>query len=516
MLQMDKIGLEKKGFFTLLAGYFLQYLIGIIAIRVLTTIISPVEVGRINIIVAVALFLNVFVNGLTVFIQRNLLEWNDRGLARLYLVYYICFMFFIGILGSWLVISLKQALGINIKSIWLMSLIFGMSFFYNLNWVLIVWLNLFGRRFLFVLLSNITLLISIVIPTIMALTMARTAENWILGQILAQVFMLALSVYFLFKLLKPKEEKVVNASFNRDFRGFCFKAYNFAWPINVTSLLAWLQTQAYRFILNVNSGLEVIGLFTIGFGMGFNFINRFEILFNQFYNPVFYKELADSDTPDKKAAACNKFASYLIPAVLVLSIYIIVSSHFIAKVFVGDKFYAVTRVTIIWGVLFQLFFAVMTVYSLPGIAEQNTKCFIWPNLGGTLVLITGVFFLSKFNPYWGTGIAMVIGSFATFILMRHKMKKVLRVYSPRRKILFSLILSLPLVITMLALQFLFPRPTVLESITILFFSVSYMLLIQMILSRNWLFASIRLPFVDNIEQKINTIYLPDFLKILEP
>ena len=487
---------KKTEFFTLLTGYVLQYLIGIVSIRVLTSIISPQDVGRINIITAIALWFNIVINGAIMYVQRKIFEWDSRGLGRKYVGFFILFLFIAAALGSASVVLLKKIFGVGviITDYWLVILVFGWVFFYNLNCAFINWLNLFKKRILFVVLSNLSLFLAVALSILLSLNV-RTGERWLFGQIAGQMIMLCLSSVLFFKSLRPaNKNNVIYAN-----QESATSILNFIWPISVASLLAWMQSQFYRFILGRTAGIEIVGLFAIGFGLGMNLINKFEILFNQFYQPVFFKEISGS-TPKQKTLACNRYAANLIPAVFIIATFIIINSPFIARLFVGDKFYSVAKDTIIWGVLSQSFMVFTTIYSFAGIAQEHTKGFIMPNVLGAVVTVSVVFLLSHRDLYLGTGFALFIGPFLATWLMRLKMKKVLPISSPKKELILALLLVLPLVIAITLIRSIIRTPNIFVSLLIVSISGIYVLLAMMVIMREAF--SFKINFANVVENNI--------------
>ncbi|MDP3013029.1 MAG: hypothetical protein Q8M92_02220, partial [Candidatus Subteraquimicrobiales bacterium] len=343
------------------------------------------------------------------------------------------------------------------------------------------WLNLFKQRFWYVIFSNLTIWLGICFSLLFVLFVSRSAENWLLGQIVSHILILFFSGMVFLKLLKPPQ--ALGPYENRtsiEKPKSLLLVFNFAWPISVASLLLWFQQSSYRFILEKTSSVEVVGLFTVGFGLGMNFMNRFEILFNQVYHPIFFKEIITDDI-SKKIVAWNNYSYYLMPAVLVLSIYIICGGPFIAKIFVGEKFYHVAKDIIIWGVISQLALIFYSMYSMVGMIQLNTKGYVFPNIIGIIVIMCGLFVFSHWGPYLGVGISLSAGSLASLLVMRLKMVKLLHVKLPVQRLIFSFILTLPMIGIFGIFRFLYLDPSIIQSLTVLTISGISMAFILFIL-----------------------------------
>jgi len=493
----------------LIAGNAAQYLTAIVSVRLMTSILSPSEMGRFAMVMAIVLWFNVLVNGAGSYVQRNLLAWDSEGLAGKYVLRFAGYLLLVSLAGTAAVLALKSAvgLGFEIGSLWIAVLVVGLTFFVYLNNGFIGWLNLFRRRLWYVFFSNVSIWAGLGFSFFFTLSRTRSAENWLLGQVVGQAVVLLFTTIALFKLLAPASERAPAPPRERESLRFIF---NFAWPMSVSALLMWLQQSSYRFILEGLTSVEVVGLVAVGLGLGSNFMNRFEILFNQFYHPVFFKEISTED-PARKAEAWNAYAYFLMPAAFILALYIISGGPFLARVFVAEQFYGVTRTMLGWGVISQLILILMTIYSMAGIIQQKTTDFILPNVAGVVVMAAGLFLLLGWNPYSGTGIALCAGSLASLLVMRVKMKKLLPVRFPLRRVVFSLVLSAPMVLGLVAYALTHPAPGLIESLVVLAVTGAYMTFAELLLVGRRLGLPESFSFIYAVEEKLET-FLPAFVR----
>lgn len=496
----------KRDMLVLVAGNAVQYLTAIVSIKLMTTILSPSEMGRVSIITAIALWFNVLYNGVGAYVQRNLLAWAGAGTALDYIKKFSSYLLLVSFAGTALLLILRGTVGVGVEISpeWLVALLIGLTFFAYLNTGIVGWLNLFGLRGWFVLFSTGVIWAGLIFSCALAYFRGNTAESWLLGQVLGQIAVLSFSSIILVKLLKKSP--------GADLRGQAAAAapfplktiFTFAWPMSVASLLLWMQQSAYRFILEGITSMEVVGLVTVGFGLGLNFINRFEILFNQFYHPVFYKEIS-SDDPARKAEAWNAYAYYLLPPALLFSVYIVTGAPFLARIFVGDQFYEVAKTMIAWGVISQLVLVMMTVYSMAGIIQQKTTDFILPNVAGVLVMAVALLLLAGWNPYTGSGIALTGGALASLLVMRLKMKKLMPVHFPVGRSFFAGALSLPIGLALGLYAALRPVPGFGESVLALAITGIYAFLAGVMLVGRRVELHKRLQFLRPLEGKLEAL-----------
>ena len=312
-------------------------------------------------------------------------------------------------------------------------------------------------------------------------------------------------VILFFKSLNPKAEGCVPVPAAPEEKSESVSGiFRFVWPMSAAALMLWFQQSSYRFLMESISGVEVVGLFTVGFGLGINFMNRFEILFNQFYHPIFFNEIVANDIA-KRAAAWNNYAYYLMPTSLVLALYIVCGGPFIAKIFVGEQFYEVAKNVIVWGVLSQLILIFMTIYSMAGIIQQETKKFIIPNIVGVVVMMGALVASSGLNPYLGAGLSLSAGSLASLLAMRIKMKKLLPIHFPLKRVLFSVLMSLPMIVFLLAAGKIYLTPGLIFSLVILTLSGVYMAFIQFVLVKDRLKLPESLAIFDRLERRFEDL-----------
>ena len=486
----------------LTGGRLFQIIILLITTRVITSMLSPDQIGRFSIVYTIAaLFIALFVNGVSLYTERKLLEWNLEGNILYHARRFFYYLFLSGVVASILVLLLKDIIGINISSLWLMILIFSLVFVANLNGCFISWLNIFKKRLWFVITSNLTLLTGLLISVFLVLSFSKTAEYWISGQILGQILLIAVGGFLFFRTAKPSPGEI-NPSLN--FESSMSTIFHFVWPLSIASLVLWLQTQSYRFVLKGLTSLEVLGFFTVGFNLGSRLVERFAVLFTNFYNPIFYEEIAKADLR-KKAQAWNRYAQAFFPAIILLGLFISSGGPFIAKIFVAKEFQQIAGNVILWGGLTSLVLALISTYGMVGVAQLQMKGLILPYSLGATVALGGIVILSRWNPYIGAGLSLLSGALATLAYLMVKMHKLLPVRFPKKHVGLSIIYSLPLVILLLVFRIIVPHFTLWQSLVILGILGFYLLLVQLIMARDWLFEETKDSFIEKLGKKLRFI-----------
>ncbi len=486
-------------FLLLAGGRISQIVILLVTTRIITSLLSPGQMGRFSIIyTAAALFIALFINGASLYVERRLLEWKLEGTVIRNVGRFVGYLFLSGVAASIFILISQAAIGIDISSLWLIILVFSLVFITNLNGCFASWLNILRKRLWFILTSNLTLVSGLLISIFLVVSFSRTAEYWIGGQILGQVSLIALGGLLFFKVIKASQgERVAPVSHESSMSA----VLRFVLPLSMASLVLWLQTQSYRFMLGRLSGLEVLGFFTVGFHLGSRLVERFGVLFSNFYNPIFYEEIAKA-SPEKKARAWNGYAEAFFPAVILVGLFVSSGGPFIAKIFVAEQFQKIAGSVVFWGSLTALTLSLISTYKMVGVAQLQMKGLIVPYILGTIVALGGILVLSRWNPYIGTGVSLLSGALTTLVYLVARMHRLLPVRFPSRHVAWSVVYSLPVVVLLVILRIIIYDPTLWQSVATLAISGLYLLLAEFLMARDWLFKETRRPLAQKPGKKI--------------
>jgi len=480
-------------------------LISIASIRVYTTLLSSTEVGRLNVLLAISgWFWLVLISPVSMYIGLKITNWSREGLAYKYLFSFLRYLFIIAGLAVVSVAAIKYliGIGIDIEISWLSVLISGSILLTIGSMIFVSCLNFLGYRLWYVILTSFTLGISLVISAFFVLKIGGKAEYWMSGQLCGQFLVLMVTLAKLFRVLR--QLPVATKSGDND-RSFTFPVVlKFAWPVAIGIILYWIHTQGYRFVFQKVAGIETLGFFAVGFGIGSNLMVSFDGLFNQYYQPIFYNEIANS-TEEQRAIAWNKYARAFFPAIALVVLYIATNGSLIAKLFTGEKFQQVGNI-VLWGAVTEGLRMMASATSMVAHAQFKTKPLILPGVTGAVSAITGIFLFSRNYPFIGSGVSLTIGWLLSLTHLYSKMKKLLPVQMPWRRMLYSLILGIPLVVVFIVRGNTLFAPTIFQSLIVLCISGLYLLFAQYILARKWVSLPIKVPLIDNLEQKLKLYF----------
>jgi O-antigen/teichoic acid export membrane protein len=488
----------------ILIGRVLIMMTSIVSIRIFTTILSPTEIGRLNLLLGISgWFSMVLLSSIGTYMNRKILEWDDDGLAYKSLLLWFKYLLVVSIFAGCSTLILMQFidLGIQIGGTWVLVIMIGTVLMGSGNSMIISLLNLFDKRFWFVFSSVMTSWIGLIIATSLTLWISRNAEHWILGQIISQGLLFLFATMILLRFLKQKSTSKIQAL----NAGFDIKTmFRFVWPLTIAALLYWVQTQGYRFLFIEIADLKSLGFLVVGMGIGSSFMVAFDTLFSQYYHPIFYAEIAHSNEV-QRTKAWNKYVSAFFPSAIMMAIFLAVNGPMLAVVFTGPEFHQVGTI-VIWGVLAEFLRILSTATSMISHAQLKMKALIAPAVTGVLVMLIAMIVLVPINTFHGGGLAITLGWVASLMHLYKNMKTLLPVKIPWRRILYSSIMGLPLIIVYIFINDILTVPTTVQSLFILAISGLYFLITQFLLSRKWLSIPFKIRFIEYLEQKMKNLY----------
>ncbi len=479
---------ERRDLIVIMLGQGLQAVTGFATIRLLTSFLSPQEVGRYYILISLtAFFALLLINPMGMYINRKTHEWHRNGTMQSNLYRYWLYLLVIALFALFVLLSLKSTigLGIEIAWLWLLAVIAGSLLFNTGNVTITTIFNMLGNRIGFVVFTLLTLWVGLGLSVIFVTQMAGRAEYWLLGVILGQLVIFLAAYSYLTRGLNRSRNKPRSESLSIPRRETLLPVLHFAWPVAIAAGLGWVQIQSYRFVLSYFGGLEALGLFAVGFGISTAIMGAFYGIFSLYYHPVFYKEISTADSEGRRAS-WNKFAAYLFPGALLMAAFTIACAPYLTKLLVAAEFQDSERF-ILWGALAHFAFAVSGGFSMIAHAEMRTIWLIRPAVTGAILALGGVLGLAQWDPQVGTGIALATAGFAVAVYLAIRLHREVTFSLPWRRIFISLALSAPLLVGLVGgINKLYESPTYMQSFTVLSIAGIYLLIGQYLMATRWL------------------------------
>lgn len=411
--------------------------------RVATMLLSPEEMGKISLVLTTTAFFALFlVNPVGMFINRRIHAWKANGAARYYLTRYASYLLLVAFIAS-IALTALYLMGLvdfGIPFGWLIFLVCSSLIFNTINQTAIPSLNLLGDNRRFVLLTLLTLAASFACATFIVKTNQPLAQYWLLGLLLGQSLLAIIGCKILFSHLKTAKNIEQYPLIQKQHLRALF---SFAWPVAIAAGLGWVQGQGYRYILGGQLGLAQLGIFVAGYGISAGIIAGIESVLTTYFQPRLYRDVSLNQDPDSYAQAWQRYASAVIPS-LVLSVALIaILAPELTKVFVGKDFQSAVDF-VIWGAIAETARVLMGVYSLIAHIYIRTHWLILPNVVGAMVaMICCVLLIPNFGEL-GVGISLAVSGAVVVVLVHYLLARYVGGGSPIQPILMAVFSALVL------------------------------------------------------------------------
>jgi O-antigen/teichoic acid export membrane protein len=428
-------------------GRIAQAIIALLALRIMTTILSPEEMGKWSLLLAVSSFFVLgLVNPVGMFINRRLHSWVETGKINQYMKYYAIYLISVSVVSVLIfyVFNMFYVAVPGVPFFWVMTLLICAISFATLNQTYTPFLNLLGHRVWFVLLTLGSVVASLLASVSLVYLIDITAEVWQLGQLIGQVLMALIGGAVFFKLAAlQKRSDSTRESMAISFTKLAI-VFTFCWPLAISVLLTWVQTQSYRFLVQDMIGLESLGLFVVGYGVSMSLIGVYESIISTYFIPMFYKRAASEDKSEQ-AKAWHAYASAMLGSLIVTVTVIIAVSQEFAHVLLDEKYYQASQY-IIWGALAEAARVTVGAYALLAHAGMDTKKLVLPNILAASAAPLFVYVSVKNWLVDGVGLGLVAAGFVAIVSSHLMLSKSFQIIMPWLKLFKAGGVSLVLIV----------------------------------------------------------------------
>lgn len=392
---------------TALTGRMAQFVIALASVRVLTTLLTPDELGKVALILTTTAFFALFlVNPVGMFINRRLHSWLEAGVLRHYLHAYCGYLLAVAITAC-VVLALGMHLGflqIGMQASTVAMLVAGSLVFNTVNQTLIPSLNMLGRVRPFVLLTLGTLLAGLGLSVLFIKLGEPTAQRWLAGILAGQaIFSLLAYAVFFDRRSSGSTPPLLDAKRLKSLFAFC-------WPAAVAVGLNWAQMQGYRFLIASENGLAELGLFTAGYGVAAAILSAMEQVLTTWFQPVFYRE-ANSSNADVHASAWRHYAHIMLPLSLIGLLSLLAAAPDLVALMLGPAFQAALPYVLL-GALAEWGRMLVGVFVLIAHLRLKTGLLIAPSALGAGIALFLIFWLLPRHGLYVAPLAVAAGGIA--------------------------------------------------------------------------------------------------------
>jgi len=459
----------------ILAGRALGAIGGILTTRVATELMLPEQLGAVAQMLAVAGFFRMVVaTPVVYYVLRGLLEWRAEGVLARCLRRYGGFLLGVSVVATVIAGTVQRAWGVVVGFTpgWVAALVALYLVSYAGSTLGTTGLNILNRRVWFVVFNNAPIWAGLALG-ILFFQRQPGATTWSLGQYLG----FAIACLSLPLLLRAGREGAAPAAGRPVTPGTIPAMLRFAVPGAALASLSWMQYQSYRFVMEPISGAASVGLFAVGYGIAANVVGTFEVVFNQFYETLFFTDLKGAGR-EGQTRAWDRFARVYLPGLVLVAALTISGAPFLARIMVAERFRSTTAQLVAWCGVVEALRAAGAVGHHLSIARVDMRLFITSALAGAVLAPAGVIVFAPGYPLLGTAVGLLISSAVAFALVVRQSRAALPVTWPIRSTLLAAFASLPLVAALEWIRWFRPQPGPLLSLAALGMGALYVLAVQ--------------------------------------
>ena len=352
-------------------GHVVSVLGSFVGLRVLTKNLLPEDYGRLALGLTIATFITqiVFVplsNGISRFFapsqDRNDLYifFNDtRSILIKYtiiiiIVYIPLFFYFILYENDWLIITTA-------------SLIF--AIFTGYNSILGCIQNAARQRSIVALHQGIDPWIKFLAPVFLMLFFTKNSNTGMIGYAVASILVFLSQLVFFNKLYsKINIGNKSNSNYKKDI-------FNFSWPISVYGIFIFFQLISDRWSIKHFASIELVGLYTILYQIGYYPISLITNVIGQLISPIIYQKAGDNNDEKKINHVENLIwkISFIIFIFTILAFLVSYNYHMRIFLFFVDSKYTSISHLLPWMLLGAGLFSISQILTISFMVQMKTK-----------------------------------------------------------------------------------------------------------------------------------------------
>lgn len=429
----------RKDILWLTAGRAVQALLSIAALRLLTSLLSPAQVGSVFLMLSFGSWFGLsLISPVGNFINRRLHGWHRDGVLRARFKTFNFYVLAVAVLALPLVFSAKVffGLGSGIPLFHFMAAVCVYVYAVTWNQTTVPALNMLGLRRAFVGYSVLSAALGLGCSVLMASVAGKTASSWLYGQTIG-----LFAGYLCANLsLKTATAAEVPSPAGVPDRAALSSLWVFAAPLSISALLMWVQTQSYRVIVERVIGPEFLGYLVVGLGIAASLAGVTESIVQQLYFPEFYKKLHGTSQEERRQAL-SSLAEKAIPVYIVISVFVLSLAPHLARLLVDSRFQTAWKFAAA-GAGIELFRMITNIFAVTAHAEMKTSALVKPYAwGGALTVVAVLAASYSGNPAAYIPAAMAAGGLLTLVIMKRGMQKLLDFKMGRVGVLKSLLFS---------------------------------------------------------------------------
>lgn len=410
----------KRDLLLVSGGRLAAAFIALIAVRAVTTFLTPAQFGELALLITVQMFCGLFlVNPVGQHINLHTHAWWDDGTLMARLKSYRLYVFVVSLVGGLVVLGMDKQH--SVEQLFLTALaMFLMVAAGTWNATLIPMLNMLGFRAASVSWSIITVVLGLT-SSILLVTWLPSAAAWFAGQAIGMLVG-SLGAKRILGRNAAKTLHSVNTLPLLDKQTI----FSYCLPLAIATGFMWIQLSGYRVLVEHYWGLSQLGFMAIGLQVAGQIWALVESLAMQFLYPLFYRRVSANEKQEEVELAFSDLLNTLVPVYFVLTGLLVLSAPYLLKILVAPQFQdAITFVMLGAGIELCRVFG--NLLSNAAHLRRKTKSLTLPYAVGSMAAVSLLFFAGTLQTkiYWA-GAAVLIGTILMVIAMWIGMRRQVR------------------------------------------------------------------------------------------
>ncbi|MDD2774386.1 MAG: hypothetical protein PHU06_00375 [Gallionella sp.] len=392
-------------------GRVASALLALIAIRAVTTFLTPEQYGELALLISVQMFCGLFlVNPVGQHINLHTHTWWDDGTLIARLKSYRRYLFIVSLVGAAVVLGMNKQNSFE-SSFWAAAAMFIMVAAGTWNATLIPMLNMLGFRAESVGWGVVTVLVGLVASIVLTLWVTA-ATAWFTGQALGMLIGAWGAKYVL-------QRHVSAANFAEDSMPLFNKqvVLTYCFPLALATGLMWLQLSGYRFLIESYWGLAQLGFLVVGLQLAGQIWSLAESVAMQFLYPLFYRRVMEYQNHSAVELAYSDLLNTLVPVYCLLTGCLVLAAPYLLNVLVSAQYQdAVTFVML--GAIVEMCRVLGNLLSNAAHVKRHTISLTFPYAVGAVVSLALIYLagINQMKTNWAA-VGLLIGACAMLLAM---------------------------------------------------------------------------------------------------
>lgn len=395
-------------------GRLATAMITLVAIRAVTTYLTPAQYGELALLLTVQMFCGLFlVNPIGQHINLHTHAWWDDGTLAARLASYQKYILAVSLVGGMAVLGMNKQDSVE-HLLWAAVAMLAMIIAGTWNATLIPMLNMLGFRAASVFWGIVSAVVALA-SSIFLVVWLPSATAWFAGQALGMTLG-ALGAKYAFLRHATQQPDIPRPSQSpalidkKVVLSYCL-------PLALATGLMWIQLSGYRIVIEDYWGLAQLGFLAVGLQVAGQIWGLTETLATQFLYPLFYRRVSAHENKTEVEQAFSDLLNTLVPVYFVLAGLLISCAAYLLKVLVAPQFQGAILFVML-GVGIEMCRVLGNVLSSAAHIRRQTKSLALPYGVGAITTVSLIFLAGtrQMEIAWA-GASLLLGAISMLLVM---------------------------------------------------------------------------------------------------